>query len=631
MNPRPFVTMAASALILATVLIAGSGSVPRATASEPALPIVYVHGGAGSGAQYETQAMRFSSNNYPNVVRAIDRTSSVSATLNPMLDAFFDGVMAETGDSQIYVVAHSLGTSLMVNYLNSSPERSARVAKYINIDGATGANCPGNPAPIPCLGIFRNPAAAMGTNNVHLPDQGHTQTVTSTESFVAQYEFFTGESPATTLVLPEDPEDVEISGKFINFPANTGVDGGTVTVWEIDATTGHRVSSTPVATFAIDSTGEFGPLAVNGLKHYEFATVRPDTTREGHAYFEPFIRDDNLIRLLSAPPDAGTVVNTASGPDHTAVVLVRYKEWWTDQGAVNDTMWVTTTSPAWDGHPANPTPPTLNILSDPGVGVRAANKIGIHAHDASADKVSTLAPIPFFVAQIFQTGVDIWMPATEPPDGTISFTSEPRGDTARPQTVNIPNWASEGHRILIQFNDYAPQDTDGDGDFDGYDNCPLDANPDQTDTDADGKGDACDPDDDNDGILDGTDACPVQPETVNDFRDGDGCAEPCTTVIIGTETSNILIGTLGSDCIDGRGGNDLILGLSGDDLIDGSAGIDILDGASGNDDIAGGDGSDLLRGASGDDELDGGAAFDICFGDGGTDAAANCEASFGIP
>jgi triacylglycerol esterase/lipase EstA (alpha/beta hydrolase family) len=43
---------------------------------EPALPIVFVHGGAGSAAQYETQAMRWASNDYPNLVTAIDRTSS---------------------------------------------------------------------------------------------------------------------------------------------------------------------------------------------------------------------------------------------------------------------------------------------------------------------------------------------------------------------------------------------------------------------------------------------------------------------------------------------------------------------------------------------------------------------------
>jgi len=37
-----------------------------------------------------------------------------------------------------------------------------------------------------------------------------------------------------------------------------------------------------------------------------------------------------------------------------------------------------------------------------------------------------------------------------------------------------------------------PNDADGDGVLNGVDNCPADANPAQTDTDADGKGDACD-------------------------------------------------------------------------------------------------------------------------------------------
>src|SRR5262249_4841329 len=58
-------------------------------------------------------------------------------------------------------------------------------------------------------------------------------------------------------------------------------------------------------------------------------------------------------------------------------------------------------------------------------------------------------------------------------------------------------------------SDVATDDTDGDGVPNCSDNCILDVNTAQTDTDRDGAGDACDADDDNDGVLDAVDCAPL--------------------------------------------------------------------------------------------------------------------------
>ena len=71
------------------------------------------------------------------------------------------------------------------------------------------------------------------------------------------------------------------------------------------------------------------------------------------------------------------------------------------------------------------------------------------------------------------------------------------------------------------------QDTDGDGAWDGRDNCPAEPNADQADSDADGVGDACDEtqvsDADNDGVADGPDQCPNTPAGAS--VDANGCAD----------------------------------------------------------------------------------------------------------
>jgi hypothetical protein len=52
-------------------------------------------------------------------------------------------------------------------------------------------------------------------------------------------------------------------------------------------------------------------------------------------------------------------------------------------------------------------------------------------------------------------------------------------------------------------------DADSDNVVDICDNCPVNSNASQADTDGDALGDACDPDDDNDGTADGSDCAPL--------------------------------------------------------------------------------------------------------------------------
>lgn len=80
--------------------------------------------------------------------------------------------------------------------------------------------------------------------------------------------------------------------------------------------------------------------------------------------------------------------------------------------------------------------------------------------------------------------------------------------------------------------------------------------------------------------------------------------------IAGSNTAEILKGTLGGDNIAGKGGDDVIngdkgsdtlTGGDGNDTINGGAGIDTINGGAGNDKVTGGEHKDWLTGGAGDD------------------------------
>lgn len=83
--------------------------------------------------------------------------------------------------------------------------------------------------------------------------------------------------------------------------------------------------------------------------------------------------------------------------------------------------------------------------------------------------------------------------------------------------------------IYVEVYDQADLlgDCDEDLILDGDDNCPFTPNNDQTNTDGDEQGDACDADDDNDGVLDGDDNCSLNANPNQEDGDGDGVGDVC--------------------------------------------------------------------------------------------------------
>jgi hypothetical protein len=73
----------------------------------------------------------------------------------------------------------------------------------------------------------------------------------------------------------------------------------------------------------------------------------------------------------------------------------------------------------------------------------------------------------------------------------------------------------------------SPADADGDGIADARDNCRDTFNPEQTDADHDGLGDACDADNDNDGVANLADNCPFVANADQRDADDDGIGDAC--------------------------------------------------------------------------------------------------------
>jgi pimeloyl-ACP methyl ester carboxylesterase len=402
-----------------------------------ALPIVFVHGFAGSAQQFQSQAMRFVANGYPSErLRAFDHDGAGLSIAEYVAgaDAMIDEARATFNKDKVYLIGHSRGTTVGTNYL-TEPSRAAKVAKYIALDGA---GCEGIVATVPCAAPAQTTNTRPGQTHP-IPGQMHVEVATSKESFAIQFEFLFGKKPEVVDIVKQRAP-VQISGRVVNFPANTGRDNSSLEIWEIDPRTAMRTKESPLAALPIGPTGEWGPVTVDPEKYYEKLVYSNDSNVKQHFYAQRYLRNAPFVRVLSGPPDTGSRVNTNIGDGHAAVIAMRMREWTPD-----DTLEIKTES-------ASGNQDAGNVITE----ATGSNRIALHLHDdAASPGVTTLNPLPWFPMQPFQTGADVFMPANDKPDGTISLTNLPRGDASKPQTLRVPNWASTNHTIMVMFSDYA--------------------------------------------------------------------------------------------------------------------------------------------------------------------------------
>lgn len=405
-------------------------------------PIIFVHGGSGSGAQFESQQWRFASNGYPlEYIRVLEYDSSSIGTILPAVHAELDALIAElqaqTGRPQVDLLGHSLGTTVSQTYL-ATPARAANVAHYVNIDGGSA---PAQPGGVPTLALWAGAdppvGSIVGAVNVTLAGEEHIEAATSANAFFEMYSFFRGEPPATTAIVPEAPGHVRIAGQVNFFPTNVGLAGAFLEIWEVDPATGLRVKKKPEAAALIDATGDWGPIKVHGFKYYEL-----EVSRDGEAninfFYEPFLRSDNLIRLNIA---TGLTPFIDTNANHTAITVVRQREFCGDLGAGSDVLEIGGTN-------------VINTVTASCASI-AAGSAAVFAFDDASDGVShvNVIPFPFGAPLPFLTASDLFIPAS--PAGTVSVVSAPRGGGAT-RTVNVPNLRSTESRVVVNLYDFEP-------------------------------------------------------------------------------------------------------------------------------------------------------------------------------
>ncbi len=402
-----------------------------AGANKSLRPIVFVHGFAGSGEQYERPAKLFEANGYPPTwINVYDYNSMGATGGSDPLDKFIDAVRARTGFDKIDLVGHSRGTGVSKDYL-SDPKRAAKVAHYANVAGRSA----GNEGGVPTIVIgskgdkMLGPGSAKeGAKHVVLEKPDHVGTATCTESFEHVFSFFNdGKAPKSLDAGRQQP--VAVGGYAKIFGPNKPLEGTTVEVYEIAAETGRRVHDHADARLTVRNDGAWGPFRAKPGQHYEFCVTVPGAARPVHYYREPYERTDLVVYLKTRDPHAPATVQLEKAlnvSDESSVMVA---------SQLNGAIVAGRDSLKVNG---------VEIATDK-IAPERGTKVGFYLFDANQNKKTdaTLPEGPMWNAP-FITAADVYVPTAKPETITFEFNG---------RVLHVPNWkaASEG-QIFVTFN-----------------------------------------------------------------------------------------------------------------------------------------------------------------------------------
>ena len=124
-------------------------------------------------------------------------------------------------------------------------------------------------------------------------------------------------------------------------------------------------------------------------------------------------------------------------PAHVNLIVIRYKELWGDQGAEKDVLDIDGTN-------------VINAATAPISHLVNA----MFAFDQASDQTSNAgAPIATFFGIPFLSAVDLYIPASSPPSGTVSVSLRSRGEGPL-RTINFPDFPSSTDSVSLQFRDF---------------------------------------------------------------------------------------------------------------------------------------------------------------------------------